>query len=544
MAGVKRQRTNEMPRWCEVGKDLWWSSADLQHLVSNHRRGRHLLNGASHAFLTSIYMFFWSDSAWSQTSRTKHLCAKGAAAQVVLNATGLNVGASAAYIASKSAYDRCVKLSKSLARQGGVEKLRAHLESDHTFMVQVATQIQQDPLLVQILRQNEELEHQLNIIGQLQVVNAQLALQCEELDEQMETANDENDELKEAVKTAQETVKDANFALTQVDMDKSLVTDGTALLARLGKAERELNRMKKYSGGTKVLSRRVVEVERLLLNVESNAAEAETERLEMENEIEDLRARLKSVISIGRSLRRHKRDKAVQIKELFLVARSSADYASRCSRELQMQIEQHAEFSMAVGVMWAQCQEVCKNQDAALSQMTTQLQELKKLETFKDGQYTTKVRILFYDCLQRGTSAAQARESVKSQLETLDKEVTRLPSVSEIKNYPQVMLFATRIHLARKMHKSILHFKSTATEAWQHHRGNLVEYADGGQRGMKKYHATSFSFINLESGKAELLPSRCAKVHGGRTSDMNDNTNETLTMLQGMNSSLSDSLAL
>ena len=84
------------------------------------------------------------------------------------------------------------------------------------------------------------------------------------------------------------------------------------------------------------------------------------------------------------------------------------------------------------------------------------------------------------------------------------------------------------------MHKSILHFKSTATEAWQEHRGNLVEYADGGQRAMKKYHATSFSFINPDTGKAELLPFRCARVHGGRTSDMNDNTDETLTMLRGI----------
>ena len=144
---------------------------------------------------------------------------------------------------------------------------------------------------------------------------------------------------------------------------------------------------------------------------------------------------------------------------------------------------------------------------------------------------------MFYGCLQRGMAAASARELVKSTLQTLGKDFDRLPSISEIKNYPQVMLFATRIHLARKMHKSILHFKSTATEAWQEHRGNLVEYADGGQRAMKKYHATSFSFINPDTGKAELLPSRCARVHGGRTSDMNDNTDETLTMLQGMNSS-------
>ena len=429
-----------------------------------------------------------------------------------------------------------------------MKKLRDHLQSDHRFLTQVVQEIQQDSLLLQVLRQNEELEYQLNIIGELQIVNTQLAAQCLELDRQVGGVVDENTALKSAVKTAKDAVKDADFmadfASKQIDLDKSLVSDGSALLARFGKSERELQFLRKNTGGTKVLSRLVVEVERLLLNVESNAAEAEAGRLEMEEQIENLRARLKSAASIGRSLRRHHRDKANQVKELFLVARSSADYANQCSQELPGQIEQHAEFSMAVGVMWAQCQEMCKNKDAALSHMTSQLQDLKKLETFKDGQYTTKVRVLFYDCLQRGMSAAQARVLVKSQLETLDKEVTRLPSVSQIKNYPQVMLFATRIHLARKMHKSILHFKSTATEAWQHHRGNLVEYADDGQRGMKKYHATSFSFINLESGKAELLPSRCAKVHGGRTSDMNDNTNETLTMLQGMNSSLSDSLAL
>ena len=50
---------------------------------------------------------------------------------------------------------------------------------------------------------------------------------------------------------------------------------------------------------------------------------------------------------------------------------------------------------MAVGVSWAQCQEVCKNKDAALSHMRSQLQELKKLETFKDGISSAQTQNLY-----------------------------------------------------------------------------------------------------------------------------------------------------
>ena len=334
--GVKRQRTGELPRWRELGKDLWWDPADLQHLVSNHRCGRRLLKGTSHAFLTSIYLFLWTDSAtWYKTSRTEHLSAGEAAAQLILNATGLHVGPSGAEKASKAAYVRCIQLSKSLSKPGGVKKLRDHLDASHKFLTHVAQEIQQDPWLLQVLRQNEKLEYQLNIIGELQIVNTQLAAQCLELDQQVGGVADENTALKSAVKTAKDAVKDADFmadfASKQTDLDKSLVSDGSALLARFGKSERELQFLRKNTGGTKVLSRRVVEVERLLLSVESNAAEVEAKRLEMEEQIEDLRARLKSAASIGRPLRRHYRDKADRVKELFLVARSAADYASQCS---------------------------------------------------------------------------------------------------------------------------------------------------------------------------------------------------------------------
>jgi cell division septum initiation protein DivIVA len=505
--------------------------------VSNPRRERHRLDGASYAFLTSIYLFFWSDSAgWRPTRKTQHLCPKEAAAQIILHATGLKVGREAAYNAARKAHKGCVDLNKSLSKPGGKDRLLVHLEKHHTFMVDLQTQVQQDPGLTQLLQENELLEYQLDIIGELRVVNEQLSSQCFQLDYQMEDSERNNERLQAALGSARDAVKDARFALAQVDMDKSLISDGTTLLVRLGKAERELKHFKKYSGHSVAL-RRVIEVERLLDNVNQNAEQAEQRQQELEFQIEDLTESLSRAQGIARSLRHYRRDKSTQYKELVKTAQSAANYATQCSEELQQLVEHNAEYSMAVGAMWEWCQQEFANKDMALQQMESELGELKKLEAYKGGQYTTKIRVLFYDCLQRGMSAFSARELVKSQLQTLGKEFERLPSLSEIKNYPQAMLFATRIHLARKMHKSILHFRSTATKAWQQHRGNLVEYADGGQRAMQKYHATSFSFINPETGETELLPSRCARVHGGRTSDMNDNTDETLTMLQGMNSS-------
>ena len=195
------------------------------------------------------------------TSKTRNLLPKEAAAQVILNVSGLNVGASAAKHAAKNAYEGCTAFQRHLDRAGEPKLLRDHLEKNHQFVSQLQELVQQDPIMMQLLRQNEQLDLQLNFIAELRAVNLQLEVQCTQLDSQMETAAEDNGELQLAVKAARETVKDADYALLQVDLDKALLSDGATLLARLGKAERELVRMKKRSG-TLMLSKRVIEVER------------------------------------------------------------------------------------------------------------------------------------------------------------------------------------------------------------------------------------------------------------------------------------------
>ena len=154
-----------------------------------------------------------------------------------------------------------------------------------------------------------------------------------------------------------------------------------------------------------------------------------------------------------------------------------------------------------------------------------QVGSTKKVGDESGGGYTTKVRVLFYDCLQRGNPCLPNNHGFTSSRclsKSLDIEARKLTSISEIKNYPRVMLFATKIHLARMVHKSPVAFKKSAKEPWQKHRGNLVKYSDGGQRAMKKYHAVCFSMINPDTSEAELLPVRCTRAHGGTTKVTSD----------------------
>ena len=107
--------------------------------------------------------------------------------------------------------------------------------------------------------------------------------------------------------------------------------------------------------------------------------------------------------------------------EIVVAAQSAADYAADCSEELAQQVAQNAEFAMAVGAIWQWCQSQFSEKDAAIRQMKIELKALKTLETFKGGKYTTKIRVLFYDCLQRGMSAGSSRKLVQSMLHSLDK---------------------------------------------------------------------------------------------------------------------------
>ena len=285
-------------KWRALSQDVLWDHQELQHLVSTPRRERHQIRDISHAFLTSIYLFFWHDarssSGWRQTSRTRHLQPKEAAAQVILNASGLNAGPSAAQHACKKAYDGCIAIQRHLDRAGEPKLLRDHLEKNHLFMAGLTELVQQDPILLQLLRQNEQLDLQLNFIAELRAVNLNLEVQCTQLDSQMETAAEANDDLKLALHTARDAVEGANYALVQVDLDKALLSDGATLLARLGKAERELRQIKKYgkASGTRLLSKRVIEVERLLSNTRESYGEAERGRIRVEEEMAEMKAQI------------------------------------------------------------------------------------------------------------------------------------------------------------------------------------------------------------------------------------------------------------
>jgi hypothetical protein len=200
----------------------------------------------------SIYLFFWheagSSTGWRKISKTAHLSPKEAAAQVILNISGLSVGPDAAHKAAKTAYEGSAAVSKDIVKPKWQQAMRDQTEGNHQFVSQLQELVQQDPIMMQLLRQNEQLDLQLNFVAELRAVNLQLEVQCTQLDSQMETAAESNDELKLALQTARDAVKDANYGLTQVDLDKALLSDGATLLTRLGKAERELVRMKKRSG--------------------------------------------------------------------------------------------------------------------------------------------------------------------------------------------------------------------------------------------------------------------------------------------------------
>ena len=104
---------------------------------------------------------------------------------MILNVSGLNVGPSAAQHAAENAYTGCIAFSKDISKPKGQKALRLYIEGKHLFMAGLTELVQQDPILLQLLRQNEQLELQLGVIDELRSVNQQLGVQCELLDEQM-----------------------------------------------------------------------------------------------------------------------------------------------------------------------------------------------------------------------------------------------------------------------------------------------------------------------------------------------------------------------
>ena len=187
------------------------------------------------------------------------------------------------------------------------------------------------------------------------------------------------------------------------------------------------------------------------------------------------------------------------------------------------------------GALWLYCQQAagaCSSKDKQMKMIQEELDALRVFETRNGAKIGTDVAIIFYDCLQRDLSAPQARALIASQLTRLGKEYSNLPSVSAISIMPQTTLFACRILLTKKYFASISKFKADAAGAGSvlQHRGNVVEYSDGGQRTGKKFHAQSFSVTGPDVN-AQLLPAQCARVHAGTAVEMTECTNSTLDMM-------------
>ena len=168
------------------------------------------------------------------------------------------------------------------------------------------------------------------------------------------------------------------------------------------------------------------------------------------------------------------------------------------------------------GALWLHCESVCATKDQKIAMIQQEFDALTVFETRDGAEVGTDVAIMFYDCLQRDISPSQARALIASQLTRLGKEFDHLPSVSAVNNMPQVMLFACRmpVLLTKKYFASISKFKADAAAAGSvmYHRGDAVEYSDGGQKTGKKFPAQSFSVTGSDVVLVTVHPTKAATI--------------------------------
>jgi hypothetical protein len=283
--------------------------------------------------------------------------------------------------------------------------------------------------------------------------------------------------------------------------DSRAFPDRAATLTKLGQAVQELRQMKRYTGAGAM--KEVASLQQQLdLALHANAglaAEVEQVQLEANQQAHDADARLTETTSRFKAKLRlvqiskatthcRLRTKAQEVSDLRAHMALAEDYntvLSKRAQDYQHQNEwlrqQCDEYRGCVGALWHQFQTQGEDKDRQIKLMQDELDALKHLTCYKDGEFSTEISVEFYDCLQRGLSPKQSRALVIAQLSRRNIKCDRIPSLSVIKNMPQSMLFACRILVTKKYFKAISAFRNKfADGSWQKHRGNGVELSDGG----------------------------------------------------------------
>ena len=427
-------------------------------LVRYPKRESHQTSSITRALLLSmeLYLYVDDDGSWHRPARNGGgvLTKEDALSAIVLHCTGFRVGGNALRMAANKTYGKLVggntkvkRLSWAKNIRKNVPQLRAFLQEEPAFGDVL---LQRDPVAVQLAQQAYSIQMQLDLLAQLRQDHSAMQQLCEELGGQVQEGNEQSKQLRKELKIARKECSDATAALDQFGTEAGGL-DISQLLIDLNKTEAELAKFKKYSGNGMLLKQNQQLQEHvaagaaenaalhdLLIAQDSVSAQLQSELLSSQTKVHTLRMRKHKKQTTIQDKEAQIKDLHTEVKRLSTALDAAADYCSQTTATVAKQIKVTEDMQAVTGALWQSVQKDLSKKDAQLAQMSTELEGLQTFQTWRGGKYTTEINILFYDALQRGLSPRQARPMISSMLKRMKKKFKRLPSLSKIKNMPQV----------------------------------------------------------------------------------------------------------